>query len=184
MVLKLGSDLSSTYLLEHTEIQKGESVLDIGTGTGIQAIFAAEKASRVVAMDIDEHAIKNTQLNASRLGVSDKITTRKSDLFNALKPGEKFDVIISSIPYAWGAETRGNWKLHERFFRDAVKHLNPNGRIYFLTGLLRNLAHTRGLIRKNNLRIMRVNMFYDIDKDLEPIVYKIKHKPPVKKTKK
>ena len=167
----------SVHLLEFSKIHKGESVLDIGTGTGVLAIFAAENASHVLAMDINKQALENTLLNARRLGVSDKISVRESDLFNALKPDEKFDVIISSIPYAWNAQSQGNWKLHERFFRDVGKHLKPKGRIYFVTGWLKNLPRTKALIDKNNLKIMRADMAFDPVKKFEPIVYLIKHTP-------
>jgi len=169
----------SVHLLEHTEIHEGESVLDIGTGTGVQAMFGAEKASRVLAMDISKQALENTLVNARRFGVSDKVSVRESDLFNALKPDEKFDVIISSIPYAWNKKTQGNWKLHERFFQDVGKHLNPNGRIYFVTGWLKNLDRTKKLVDKNNLRIVRADMIFDKNLQREPIVYLIKHSLPV-----
>ena len=173
----LGPTFFSVYLLQHTDIQQGESVLDVGAGSGIQAVYAAEKANHILATDIDDVALKNTLLNARRHGVEDKISVRKSDLFNALKPDEKFDVIISSIPYAWNEGTQGNWKLQQRFFLDAGKHLNPNGRIYFLTGLLDNLPRTKELIENNNLKIMRTHMAYDIYQNLEPIVYVIQHTP-------
>ena len=173
----------SVHLLEFTEIHEGESVLDIGTGSGVQAIFATENASHVLAMDINKQALKNTMLNARRLGVSDKISVRESDLFNALKPDEKFDVILSSIPYAWNKESQGNWKLHERFFRDVGKHLNPNGRIYFVTGWLKNLPRTKKMIDENNLKIMRADMAFDPVKKFEPIVYLIKHTPHAKTNK-
>lgn len=173
----LGPTFFSVYLLQHTDIHPGESVLDMGAGSGIQAVYAAEKTSHVLATDIDDVALKNTLLNARRHGVEDKISVRKSDLFNALKPDEKFDVIISSIPYAWNKETQGNWKLQERFFLDAGKHLNPNGRIYFLTGLLDNLPRTKKLIDDNKLKIMRTHMAYDTYQNLEPVIHVIQHAP-------
>ena len=78
---------------------------------------------------------------------------------------------------AWNEGTQGNWKLQERFFLDVGKHLNPNGHIYFLTGLLDNLLRTRKLIEENGLKIMRTHMAYDIHQNLEPIVYVIQHTP-------
>ena len=165
----------SAHLLEHTEINKGESVLDIGTGTGIQAVFAAEKASHILATDINKDALENTLLNARRLGLANKISVRESDLFNAIKPEEKFDVIISAIPFAWNVSNQGNWKLQERFFRDVGKHLKPNGRIYFSTGYLRNMPRTKAMAEKNGLKIIRVNMDYSRIQDIEPVVYVFKH---------
>lgn len=174
----LGPTFFSLYLLEHTHINPGESVLDVGAGSGIQAIFAADKASHVLATDIDQLALKNTLLNARRFNIEHKIAVRKSDLFNALKPDEVFDVIIASIPYAWDEKTQHFWGLQERFFVDVGKHLKPDGRIYFLTGWLENLQRTRDFIKKNNLRIVSLKMDYAHGHKLEPIVYVIKHASP------
>lgn len=172
----LGPTFFSAYLLEHTQILEGETVLDVGTGSGVQAIYATEKAKYILATDIDELALKNTLLNAQRLNVPDIISVRKSDLFKSLKPDEKFDVIIASIPYAWNKKTQHRWALQERFFEDVGKHLNPDGRIYFITGWLNNLRRTKIFIKKNNLKIVRLNMGYSTVRDLEPIVYTIQHK--------
>lgn len=167
----------SIFLLEHTEIKEDETVLDMGTGSGIQAIYAAEKARHVLATDINERALSNTMINAQRHGVENKISVRKSDLFNDIKADEKFDVIITSIPYAWNDNTRANWRLHERYFEQVGKHLNPDGRIYFITGFLDNLPYTRKLINSNQLKIIKLNMAYSKNDNLEPIVYTITHAP-------
>jgi release factor glutamine methyltransferase len=174
-----GPSLISTYLLENTEVKEGESVLDMGTGSGIQAIYAAKKASHVLAVDIVERSIRNTMINARLHGVEDKITARKSDLFNNIRPDEKFDVIISNIPFPKNEKTQDNWKLQERFFRDVGNHLTPDGRIYFLSGLLDNLPHTRELVEKNNLKIVKINMTYVENEKLgyELFTYLIKRAP-------
>ncbi len=163
------------FLLEHTDIYDGETVLEIGTGTGVQAIFAAEKAKHVLAMDINPNAIENTLYNARRFGLSEKISVRKSDIFNALKPDEKFDVIICNIPFPGSPLSYGNWELHERFFRDAGKHLNNNGRIYFSTGVLDNMPRTKAMAEENGLKIIRVDMGYTRTTDVEHVIYVFKH---------
>lgn len=170
-----GPTYFSAYLLEHTKVYEGESVLDMGTGTGIQAIFAAEKTDNILAADINERALINTTLNARRFGVEDKITLRRSDLFNEIRDDEQFDVIITSIPYAFNEYTQNNWKLYERFFRDVGNHLKPNGRIYFISGFLTNIPRTKEIIEENNLKIISMNMGYAELDGLEPIVYMIKH---------
>ena len=174
-----GPTFFSTYLLENTEVKEGESVLDMGTGSGIQAVYAAEKASHVLAVDIVERAVRNTMINARLHGVEDKITARKSDLFNNINPDEKFDVIISNIPFPWDEKSQQYWRLQERFFNDVGKHLNPGGRIYFLSGLLENLPHTRELVEENNLKIMRINMTFIEDEKYgyELFTYLIERSP-------
>lgn len=95
-----GLTIFSLYLLGRTEILQGESVLDMGAGGGIQAIFAADKASRLLATDFDESALKSTMKNAHEHNVADRIRARNSDLFTVINSDEAFDVIIASLPIA------------------------------------------------------------------------------------
>ncbi|MFN7034806.1 MAG: 50S ribosomal protein L11 methyltransferase [Bellilinea sp.] len=55
-------------------LKPGEAVMDIGCGSGILSIAAVKLgASRVVAVDIDQAAIRSTRENAELNGVSDQI---------------------------------------------------------------------------------------------------------------
>ena len=73
----------------------GGSFLEIGCGAGVTAVHASLSGCRhVVAVDINEAAIDNTRRNAERHGVSDRISVRYSDLYEALDPDERFDVIF------------------------------------------------------------------------------------------
>ncbi|HEV2502573.1 MAG TPA: 50S ribosomal protein L11 methyltransferase [Mesorhizobium sp.] len=60
-----GGAVLARHLLDHPETVQGRTVLDLGTGSGLVAIAAAKAgAGRVVAADIDAHAIAATRLNA------------------------------------------------------------------------------------------------------------------------
>jgi release factor glutamine methyltransferase len=53
-----------TFLLaDNLLVHKGDLVLEIGTGTGLVALNASKTASKVVATDINPHAIKCAQTN-------------------------------------------------------------------------------------------------------------------------
>jgi len=58
-------------------------VLDIGTGTGILALVAAQKGASVIASDINDKAIEIAKKNAALNDV--KIEFRKSDLFENIR---------------------------------------------------------------------------------------------------
>src|SRR5512135_3303161 len=56
-------------------------VIDIGTGTGLGAIFAARQGARVVATDINPEAVRCARLNVSVNHLEDRIDVRLGDLF-------------------------------------------------------------------------------------------------------
>ncbi|WP_349897256.1 DUF7059 domain-containing protein [Parafrigoribacterium soli] len=74
-----------------------ESVLDLGTGCGIQAMHASRHARRVVATDISHRAIALARFNAE-LNELSNIEFRQGDLFEPVD-GERFDQIVSNPPF-------------------------------------------------------------------------------------
>jgi methylase of polypeptide subunit release factors len=74
-----------------------ESVLDLGTGCGIQALHASRWAGRVVATDISERALEFARLNAA-LNRIVNIDFRLGSLFEPVE-GERFDRIVSNPPF-------------------------------------------------------------------------------------
>lgn len=89
----------SLALVRNYRIEKGERVLDVGTGSGIIAIDAAYKgASRVVALDISPHAVACAKENTRRHGFEHIIDVRLSDMFDALGD-ECFDVVTANLPF-------------------------------------------------------------------------------------
>jgi len=75
---------------------KNMSVMDMGCGTGILAILAAQKgATNIDAIDIDEWAYENTMENAVRNNVG-HIKGAKGDA-SLLKDKEEYDLFIANI---------------------------------------------------------------------------------------
>ncbi|MBT3940825.1 methyltransferase [Candidatus Woesearchaeota archaeon] len=76
---------------------KGKKVLDIGTGSGIQAITAAlAGAKEVWAADVNPIAVRCAQSNAEANNCD--INFVESDLFTYV-PKKKFDLIVFNPPY-------------------------------------------------------------------------------------
>lgn len=78
-------------------IEKGNKVLDAGTGTGILAIAAVKMgAKQVFGFDIDEWSYRNATENATLNKVEDRITLALGDQ-SVIPSTETFDVIIANI---------------------------------------------------------------------------------------
>lgn len=88
----------SWLLAEWVKERAKGSVLDIGTGSGIQAIISSGNAKEIVATDINPYAIELAKENAKLNGVRN-ITFKISDLFQQISKKSKFDLIIFNPPY-------------------------------------------------------------------------------------
>jgi release factor glutamine methyltransferase len=74
----------------------GMDVLDLGTGNGTLAVFAAQQGARVTATDMARRAVLTARLNALRTGQS--MNVRLGDLLSPVL-GRKFDLVVSNPPY-------------------------------------------------------------------------------------
>jgi methylase of polypeptide subunit release factors len=141
------------------------SVLDIGTGTGVQAIIAAKKgAKKVLAIDIDNNSLKNAQENITFHKLEKLIEVRKSNLFTNIKRNEKFDLIITQLPFADVDYNTpighflfdADFKLHERLLKDAKNHLTKMGKIFIPSGDVANEKRLIELIHQYNYKILKI----------------------------
>lgn len=138
-----------TYLLaDNLQVNRMSRVLEIGTGTGIIAIIAAKRASKVIATDINPHAIdcavKNIITNKTY-----NVELRKGNLFEPVE-GEKFDLILFNTPYlpsstdeksddeldaAWNGGLDGR-EVIDRFLEEVTDYLNPDGKVQMVQSSL------------------------------------------------
>lgn len=117
--------------LDASRIGPTAEVLDMGTGSGVCAVFAARHARRVVAVDINAAAVRCARINAL-LNRAEGLEVRHGDLFEPLA-GERFDLILFNPPFKTG-EARNDrdraWRangLGERFAEGLDRHLKPGG---------------------------------------------------------
>jgi ribosomal protein L3 glutamine methyltransferase len=82
-----------------------QRVLDMCTGSGCIGIATAvhHPSWRVDVTDVSEAALALARSNADELGVADRVTVRRSDLFDGLA-GETYDLIVSNPPYVADAD--------------------------------------------------------------------------------
>jgi release factor glutamine methyltransferase len=63
----------------------GERVLDMGTGSGVNAVLAATRGAEVVAVDTNPRALDAARANADRNGVAARVEVRGSDVFSEVE---------------------------------------------------------------------------------------------------
>lgn len=132
-VLRTGAFFAEV-ISQHRLGERG-AVLDLGTGSGICAVFAARHARHVVAVDINRMAVRCAGMNAALNGV--RVECRHGDLFAPLT-GQRFDVVFFNPPFLVGApasERDCAWRsldVASRFALGLDAHLAPGGRAYLL----------------------------------------------------
>jgi release factor glutamine methyltransferase len=138
-----------TFLLaENLDIQRRDEVLEIGTGTGLIAVTAAQKSKKVTATDINEDAVKcalkNTITNRTY-----NVELKQGNLFEPVKD-EKFDLILFNTPYlpteedeklddelnaAFDGGLEGRETI-DKFIEEVKDYLNEGGRVQLVQSSL------------------------------------------------
>lgn len=79
----------------------GDRILDLCTGSGciLLSLLHYSNGSTGVGTDLSRDALDVAQKNAERLSLQDRCEWREGDLFEAVREGEKFDLIVSNPPY-------------------------------------------------------------------------------------
>lgn len=108
---------------------ESQSLLDLGTGSGILAIAAARLGyAPVVALDVDPEAVRVARANARRNGVGNRIRFLHQDLrrLSARSPG-KFSIVCANLI--------SNLLVEHK--QKLINRLQPEG-ILILAGILRS----------------------------------------------
>ena len=172
----------SLPLVRHFQITPGESVLDVGTGSGVIGIFACYRgAARVVGVDINPAAIRSATHNARMHGFAGTMEVMQSNLFEALDD-ERFDVITANLPFrnkrAHDVVAMSQWdtdfKTNTRFFEGVGRHLRPKGRIYFVQSNFGEIEATMRLAQAAGLKTTELaSEFIDDTRRQEFFVYEM-----------
>lgn len=126
-------------------VQSNNTVLDVGTGTGILAIAAAKMgASKIIGVDIDEWSLENGIENTHQNNVEKVIDIRIGSM--EVVPETNFDIILANI------------------FRNTIldlmdsmlQKLSPKGRIIFSGLLISDQPIIEKALNDRNVNIISV----------------------------
>ncbi|WP_371612509.1 DUF7059 domain-containing protein [Streptomyces clavifer] len=142
----LGIGGASTTLAGITVRRPVASALDLGTGSGIQALHAAQHATRVTATDVNPRALAFTRLTLALSGAA-PADLREGSLFEPVD-AETYDLIVSNPPFVISPGARltyrdggmGGDELCQTLVRQAGDRLNEGGYAQFLA----NWQHVEG----------------------------------------
>ncbi|MFD7613008.1 methyltransferase [Streptomyces sp. NPDC059828] len=144
MVLGVGG--ASTTLAGITVRTPAATALDVGTGSGIQALHVAQHASRVTATDLNPRALVFTRLTLALSGAPDA-DLREGSLFEPVA-SETYDLIVSNPPFVISPGARltyrdggmGGDDLCRSLVQQSGDRLNVGGFAQFLA----NWQHVEG----------------------------------------
>ncbi len=137
----MGIGGSSVLLAQLTVRDAAATALDIGTGSGFQALLAAVHCERVAATDVNSRALAFARLNGALNGVD--LELLEGPLYAPVE-GRRFDLIVSNAPFVI-APRPTHYFLHgglpgddvsRALVRGAADHLTDTGYCQFLANWL------------------------------------------------
>ena len=127
-----GVSAASRTLATLTVRRPFERALDLGTGSGVEALLAARHGQTVVATDVNPRALEYAALSARLNGLS--LDLREGSLFEPVV-GETFDLIVANPPFVVSPDTEFVFRdstlpgdaICREVVRGAAAHLRPGG---------------------------------------------------------
>jgi ubiquinone/menaquinone biosynthesis C-methylase UbiE len=112
------------HLVRFAGVRSGQSVLDVGTGTGVVAITAARAGAAVSAVDLTPDLLDQARQSAPIAGVS--VDWKQGDVESLPYPDASFDVVLSQFGHIFAPRP-------EVAVREMARVLRPGGRIAVAT---------------------------------------------------
>ncbi|HEY0266656.1 MAG TPA: class I SAM-dependent methyltransferase [Rhizomicrobium sp.] len=115
----------AAHLVTFARIAPGETVLDVGTGTGVVAVTAARAGAAVTGLDLTPELLAEARANARIAGLPGIVWT-EGDAERLPYADESFDVVLSQFGHMFAPRP-------EVAVAEMRRVLKPGGRIAFAT---------------------------------------------------
>lgn len=159
-VFRVGTD--GVLLGAMCSVENATNILEVGTGTGLISLMIAQRnpKANILAIDIDENAVKLAEENFTNTIFSERLNVLNKD-FKNFSGEEKFDFIVSNPPYFEEnlsekdvvARQRKELKF-EDLVEKASENLSENG-IFAVIIPFESSEHFEKICSKNNLSLHR-----------------------------
>ncbi len=147
-----------TFLLQRAALAEAgpdDRVLEIGCGSGFISQELGPRVARLLATDINPHAVRAARARG--------VEVVRADLFRGIKG--RFDLVLFNAPYlpTQPEERTGQWidraldggengrETVDRFIEDLAGHLLPGGRAMLLISSLTGLAEVQEMAKAAEL---------------------------------
>jgi len=135
--------------LERT-VKKGNTVIDVGTGTGVLSIASAMLgAESVLALDLDEVAVTSAKLNSELNKTHEVVTVKQNNLLNGVE--QTADIIVANILA----------EVIVRFTDDVARVIKKDG--YFISSgiILQKKDEVKAAIEKSGFEVIETIQMED-----------------------
>ncbi len=137
---------------------EAHSIIELGVGSGCVILSILKKVpaiSEALAIDRVKRALEIAQKNAENLGLSDRISFKRSDMWKQVPKENTFDIVVANLPYLSAEQCDVAKKQYpeiayepqiallggtdgllffESLFQRAQRHLRPDGAIFLEIG--------------------------------------------------
>lgn len=136
-------------------------LLEVGTGTGLIALYSAVNGAIVTATDLNPEAILNAKKNFKNYNLD--IPTFLGSVYDPLDDSQKFDYIFWNHPFNYGTDPEESILLKaafdykyqslEKYISEAKNHLTSSGKLLLGTGNYADLERISHLASQYNYKL-------------------------------
>ncbi len=158
----------SLLLIRSLDVQPGESILEIGCGSGIVSLHCAKAGATVTAGDINPAAVELTRRNALKNNLDVEVLL--TDVYNSVNG--RFDTLIFNLPYlpvdddvplaeAWSGGEDGLGPL-PRLLEGASEHGKEGWRVVVVVSSLMDQGGLNALLEPYRVEVLGdLSLFFE-----------------------